>query len=115
MKCDTENHITGYPTLEMRLKEQYIHIIRQAVSELAGSSARVRVFGSRLDDAAKGGDIDLMLELPEPVEHPALLAARLSARISRAIEGRKVDVIVSAPNLMRFPIHDLAFREGQLL
>lgn len=51
----------------------------------------VRVFGSRLDDAARGGDLDLMLELPEPVENPAILAARMSARVSRACgpeEGR---------------------------
>jgi hypothetical protein len=47
--------------------------------------ARVRLFGSRLDDGAKGGDVDPMFELPEPVDNPALLAAQLSARISRAM------------------------------
>jgi len=29
--------------------------------------------------------------------------------------GRKVDVLLSAPNLMRLPIHELAFKEGWLL
>ena len=75
----------------------------------------MRVFGSRLDDTAKGGDLDLMLELPEPVENPALMAARLSALVSRLMFGRKVDVLLSAPNLKRLPIHELAFKEGQLL
>ncbi|MHB8760033.1 MAG: hypothetical protein ACYC5S_07915, partial [Thiobacillus sp.] len=80
--------------------------------QLAGEQANVRVFGSRLDEPARGGDLDLMLELPEPVANPAFLAAQLSARVSRLMHGRKVDVLLAAPNLMRLPIHDLAFREG---
>lgn len=99
----------------MRLTDQQIQIIRQLAQQVAGSQSRVRVFGSRLDDAAKGGDLDLMLELPEPVDNPALIAAQMSARVSRAMHGRKVDVLLSAPNLMRLPIHDVAFREGKLL
>ena len=75
----------------------------------------MRLFGSRLDDGARGGDLDLMLELPDPVANPALLAARLSAQVSRLMHGRKVDVLLSAPNLMRLPIHDMAFKEGKLL
>ncbi|MBT9612044.1 MAG: nucleotidyltransferase domain-containing protein [Burkholderiales bacterium] len=82
---------------------------------MAGSQVRVRVFGSRLDDHAHGGDLDIMLELPEAVENPALMAARISAKLSRLMHGRKVDVLLSAPNLMRLPIHDMAFSEGRLL
>lgn len=75
----------------------------------------MRIFGSRLDDTAHGGDLDLMLELPEPVNNPALMAAQMSALVSRVMFGRKVDVLLSAPNLMRLPIHDIAFKEGLLL
>ena len=75
----------------------------------------MRVFGSRIDDTQQGGDLDLMLELPEPVENPAFLAAQLAAKVSRLINGRKVDVLLSAPNLMRLPIHDVAFKEGVIL
>lgn len=99
----------------MRLTDYQIRIIRQLAHQVAGDQSRVRVFGSRLDDAARGGDLDLMLELPEPVENPALLAAQMSVQVSRAMHGRKVDVLVSAPNLMRLPIHDMAFKEGELL
>lgn len=96
----------------MRLTDYQIQVIRQLACQAGG---RVRVFGSRLDDTAHGGDIDLMLELPEPVDNPALMAAQMSAQVSRAMHGRKVDVLLSAPNLMRLPIHDIAFKEGQLL
>ena len=99
----------------MRLTEHQIHLIRQLAQQVAGSQSRVRVFGSRLDDSARGGDIDLLLELPEPVDNPALMAAQMSTRVSRALHGRKVDVLLSAPNLMRLPIHDVAFSEGELL
>lgn len=99
----------------MRLTHDQIQAIRSLVRQTAGETAGVRLFGSRLDDGAKGGDVDLMLELPEPVDNPALLAAQLSARISRAMSGRKVDVLISAPNLTRLPIHEIAFQEGVLL
>lgn len=99
----------------MRLTEHQIQAIRQLVHKVAGEQARVRVFGSRLDDTAHGGDVDLMLELPKSVDNPALMAAQMSALVSRAMHGRKVDVLLSAPNLMRLPIHDIAFKEGQLL
>ncbi len=56
-----------------------------------------------------------MLELPESVDNPALLAAQMAAQVSRTMSGRRVDVLLSAPNLMRLPIHDVAFKEGQLL
>ncbi len=99
----------------MRLTDSQIDTIRRLAHEVAGDRARVRVFGSRLDNAARGGDLDLLLELPEPVENPALLAARMSARVSRVFSGRKVDVVLSAPNLKRLPIHDAALKEGRLL
>jgi predicted nucleotidyltransferase len=99
----------------MRLTDDQVQIIRQLVRQIAGSQARVRVFGSRLDNTARGGDLDLLLEVAEPVDNPALIAAQLSAKISRAMHGRKVDVLLSAPNLMRLPIHDIALKEGQLL
>ena len=99
----------------MRLTDYQIQTIRRLARQVAGSQARVRVFGSRIDDGAHGGDIDLMLELSEPLENPALIAAQMSALVSRAMHGRKVDVLLCAPNLMRLPMHDIAFKEGKLL
>jgi predicted nucleotidyltransferase len=99
----------------MRLTDDQTEAIRRIARLVAGSRSRVRVFGSRLDDAAHGGDLDLMLELPEPVDNPALMAAQMSTQASRAMHGRKVDVLLCAPNLMRLPIHDMAFKEGVLL
>jgi predicted nucleotidyltransferase len=99
----------------MRLTSRQIEGIREIVQQLAGKQAELRVFGSRLDDTARGGDLDLYLELDEPVNDPAMLAARIAGQVSRLMQGRKVDVLLSAPNLKQLPIHDIARRKGKLL
>jgi len=62
----------------MRLSPRQVNVIQQAVSELAGKDATVRLFGSRTDDNARGGDIDLLVEIPHSVESPAWLSTRIS-------------------------------------
>lgn len=99
----------------MRLSNEQARMIKLLAHEVAGIHARVRLFGSRLDGHAKGGDVDLLLELTDPALNPALTAAKFSARVSRLFQGRRVDVLISAPNLTRFPIHEIAQNEGQLL
>jgi len=99
----------------MRLTDSEAQAIHRLALQVGGAKSRLRLFGSRLDDTAHGGDLDLLLELPEPVENPALIAARLSALVSRVMHGRRVDVLISAPNLKHLPIHEIAFKEGRLL
>jgi predicted nucleotidyltransferase len=96
----------------MRLTPLQIQVIRQGAIDLAGDAARVWLFGSRVHDDLRGGDVDLLLELDDAVLEPAQLAARLAAQVSRAMFGRKVDVIVKAPNLLHLPIHSVALAEG---
>lgn len=96
----------------MRLTPEQIAAIRQGVAQIAGDMARVWLFGSRVRDDARGGDVDLMVELDTPVAEPAALSARLATVVSRAMEGRKVDVLIKAPNLMVLPIHSIALAEG---
>jgi len=99
----------------MRISQEQSGAIGRLPREVAGERACVRLFGSRLDEQAKGGDVDLFLKLPSPVENPALTAARMSARVSRLFRGRRVDVLIAVPNLEQLPIHELARRQGVLL
>ncbi len=99
----------------MRLTLQQAQHIRDIVTAVLGSDIRLKLFGSRLDDTQRGGDIDLLLESDTAIPDPALVAARISARVSRALGGRKVDILLSAPNLQHLPIHDVAAHEGILL
>lgn len=96
----------------MRLSRKQVEAVRRAVDEVAGSSARVRLFGSRLRDDGRGGDVDLLVTLDRPIDNPAWMAARLEARISRALEGRSVDVILKGPNLASNPLQRIAEEQG---
>ena len=80
----------------MRLTAEQIDIIRRVVRAEAGADTTVRLFGSRLDDAARGGDIDLLLQIPHPVDNPALISARIATKLVRALGGRHVDVVPAA-------------------
>ncbi len=99
----------------MRLQPEDILMIRQMTRDVIGFDAPVRLFGSRLNDEGRGGDVDLFLELSTPPDNPVLLAATLAGKISRRMHGRKVDVLIAAPGLMNFPIHDIARQEGVIL
>ena len=46
----------------MRLTEEQAAIIRRTVREILGDDARVWLFGSRMDDDKRGGDVDLYVE-----------------------------------------------------
>ena len=96
----------------MRLTEDKVQAIKQVVAMLAGDDAKVNLFGSRADDNKKGGDIDLLITVNHVVERPAVLSSKISARLIRLFEGRKVDVLLSAPNLQCLPIHLIAQDKG---
>jgi len=101
--------------LKMRLTSEQVRTIRQVVAVTAGPEATVRLFGSRLDDHQRGGDIDLLVTFPSPIENAARLGAQLEARLEVALGGRKVDVVLAAPNLARQAIHRVAEHSGVLL
>ena len=46
----------------MRLTASQIETIRQAAHQNFGADASVWLFGSRVDDARRGGDVDLYIE-----------------------------------------------------
>lgn len=59
----------------MRLSEQHRQVIKRLVAELVGADAQVLLFGSRVDDEARGGDVDVLVIDPatalQPVHHAA--------------------------------------------
>ena len=99
----------------MRLTEQQIQAIKQVIAEVLGEQAEIRLFGSRIDDAARGGDIDLYIHLDQPIERPAHVASLIQAKLIRKIGDRKVDILLDAPNLQRAPIHQIAEQTGLTL
>jgi len=86
-----------------------------ATRAVAGERAQVKLFGSRLDDQARGGDIDLLVEVPDPVAQPSWLAACITASLQRALGDRKVDVLLVDPHTRLQPVHHAAQSQGVFL
>ena len=97
----------------MRISPAQSAQIRALAIDMIGDDAIVTLCGSRIDNNKRGGDLDLLIEYPYPIENPAWQAAQLSAKISRLMSGRRIDIILSAPNLMSLPIHKHAKLTGR--
>lgn len=80
----------------MRLTSEHINRINHEVDLLLGNDCKTLLFGSRLDDQARGGDIDLLVEAPETVSK--LTQARLKATLEKHL-GLPVDLLITAPDI----------------
>lgn len=96
----------------MRLTQSQIQTIKQATVDIFGPEARVWLFGSRVDDNKRGGDVDLLVEMSEPIDNPVNLGVRMAARVSKYMYGRRVDVLIKAPGLQEQAIHREARENG---
>lgn len=82
----------------MRLTAAEQSAIVAAAEGVWGREARVSLFGSRVDDRARGGDIDLLVRLaatPTPAEWVAQRQAFV-ARLYRALDERRIDVLLDS-------------------
>lgn len=75
----------------MRLQETQIQAIKESFQEIF-HEGRISLFGSRVHDEKRGGDIDLFLEVPNKDE---LFIKRIQflARIKRRIGEQRIDVV----------------------
>lgn len=96
----------------MRLSTRSRQVIRAIAREVFGEEATVRVFGSRVDDQARGGDIDLLVELPAPVADRNRKALRMVARLQQELGDQRFDVLVADPSTEEQAIHRQARRTG---
>ena len=78
----------------MRLSNPTILAIKQAVTLIFGNDANVCLFGSRVDDTKKGGDIDLYIETPSL---DAVFDKKLSllTELRKKLGDQKIDVVVN--------------------
>lgn len=94
----------------MRLTDTELNVLREELRAV-DPSGRAYLFGSRIDDGRRGGDIDVFFEVSRQLDLKSALALEYRL-ISRC--GEKVDLIVRNPGQPEQPIYAIA-RQGVLL
>lgn len=100
-------------TLAMRLTETQRQAIPRILRRHFGTQAEIRLFGSRVDDSARGGDIDLYIE-PDSDDADALIDAKLRAlaELHRELGDQKIDLVIKRAGSETRPIHEAAKSHG---
>jgi len=102
----------------MRLNDDQIQAIRQAATSAFGQGTSVWLFGSRVDDAKKGGDIDLLVcpqvrsaeDAAEP-QQTFMQKIKMLNLLERYLGERKIDLVVEQAQDPR-PIVEVAHKTG---
>lgn len=84
----------------MRLLDREVSALVQSLEkELHGVAAELRLYGSRLDDSLKGGDIDLLLLVKDEQQVKKLRERKhyLLAAIKAGVGEQKIDLLIASP------------------
>jgi predicted nucleotidyltransferase len=98
----------------MRLSESEIRIIKRAASSHFGPNALVRLFGSRTNDHARGGDIDLLVDTDLP-DAAAAIRAEMAfwSELQDCLGEQRIDILVDYPAKRNHPyVYQVARNEG---
>jgi len=99
----------------MRLSESTCAVIRSTVQDVFGSGATVKLFGSRINDNARGGDIDLLVELASASTELERKTLQLITKLQLRIGDQPIDLLVLDPSTPRQTIHEHAILTGMTL
>jgi len=86
-------------------------IIKSSVKRHFGGNADVYLFGSRVDDNRKGGDIDLYITTDLPTSEIIREKIGLLVDIELGLGEQKVDVVINNRTRQK-PIYEIAEKEG---
>lgn len=95
----------------MRLSPEVTRVIQEAFVQVF-ERGDLYLFGSRVDDAGKGGDIDLYVDTDNR-EHLGEKRIEFLARIKRRIGNQRIDLVVARGT--KRSIDEIATSEGILL
>ena len=98
----------------MRLTVDEAAAIRKAASEIFGTGAVVRLFGSRVDDSLRGGDIDLHIEVSD-LESALSKRGQFIGSLNDVVGERDYDVIVAGRGMPPSAIDRRATEQGIIL
>ena len=81
----------------MRLNASQHVAIQQAARETLPAGTAVYLFGSRTDDARRGGDIDLLVESPSELAPQEAIKrrTRFAAHLYRLLDEQRIDILMA--------------------
>jgi len=96
----------------VRLSENDAVIIKNTILKYA-KDAKVILFGSRVHDDKKGGDIDIFVQTTQHITLREQI--KILAEIEIAGITRKVDLLIQTPDTKKQNIFETALKEGIVL
>ena len=94
----------------MRLTPDEIAAIKTAAATAFGSTSVVRLFGSRVHDELRGGDIDLHFETDSPVTDRDVV--RFEDDLFRTLDEQRIDKIFTVRGAALSPFEQICYRDG---
>ena len=99
----------------MRLSSEYQTLIVECAKEIFGPAIRISLFGSRTDDKALGGDIDLLIQSDTAIDQSEQKSLQLAARLQIRLGDQAIDVLVIDPLSHLTAFHQEVLETSQLL
>jgi predicted nucleotidyltransferase len=96
----------------MRLKQNEINILKSNILKHI-QDAKIILFGSRIYDDKKGGDIDIFVETGRQVNLKQQIKILTDIRMNGC--DRKVDMVLKTPTTKDQPIFQTIYQEGIVL
>ena len=97
----------------MRLDSEIKTKIIKYANQYFGTDIKLYLFGSRVYDNKKGGDIDLYLESSKEIDINQQI--KFLNDMYKNVTERKIDLIINTPSKKDKPIFHTAKQEGILL
>jgi predicted nucleotidyltransferase len=96
----------------MRLTILERNLIIQTIYNVFGQDVKIWLFGSRVDDSKRGGDIDLYVEVMQPFAQCWQKKIAVLTSLQIQLDDQKIDLIVHCLNDKEYPINQIAKKTG---
>ncbi|WKZ71049.1 MAG: nucleotidyltransferase domain-containing protein [Melioribacteraceae bacterium] len=97
----------------MRLKKTHIDFIKRTAKELFGENSQVYLFGSRVDDNKRGGDIDIYIETNQKTNIFEKKIEMLKL-LHDYLGEQKIDIVINNYSNQKY-IYEIAKQDGIML
>ncbi|MEJ5284991.1 MAG: nucleotidyltransferase domain-containing protein [Brevinematales bacterium] len=96
----------------MRLSLSEQNEIKRVIEKFFGSDCNIYIFGSRVYDDKKGGDIDIFVETNLDTKEMVRAKIKALVELENILGERKIDLVIKNPFIPEDLIHKLAKEEG---